>query len=177
MKRHWPQFFAVAVLTSLILLSSACGQSERDRKINRINKLSEPNTMQQLADGTPYEQRFVPNAALEDGRGRINQEQMKQVVLRMNGVQSAEVVMHNNDVLVGIQVDNNGKTKTIEKQTLSSLSWQYPTYNFYVTADEQIRSQLAIIESSAPPHDRSLSLQQDISEIMNTMSQRMAAPR
>ncbi|MEF2247049.1 MULTISPECIES: YhcN/YlaJ family sporulation lipoprotein [unclassified Paenibacillus] len=176
MKRQWAQLYTAAALTSLILLSCACGQTAKNQSINRVKKLSEPNTIQQLADGTPYEQRFAQPKATEDGRGRINQEQMKQVVLRMNGIQAAEVVMHNNDVLVGIQVDNNGKQKMVEKQTLSSLSWQYPTYKFYVTSDDQLRSKLAAFKVAAPGmHAQSVS--QDLGALINAISQSMAAPR
>ena len=176
MKRHWAQLDTAAALTSLILLSSACGQTAKNQSINRVKKLSEPNTIQQLADGTPYEQRFVEPRALEDGRGRINQEQMKQVVLRMNGIQAAEIVMHNNDVLVGIQIDNSGKKKIIEKQTLSSLSWQYPAYKFYVTSDDQLRSRLASFKEAAPGmHAQAAS--QDIGALINAISQSMAVPR
>lgn len=69
---------------------------------------------------------------------RVTPDQLASIAEAAPGVETAVVLMNQNDVAVGIKLDQGSDRGIAEKQVLSALHWQYAEYNYHVTADERL---------------------------------------
>ncbi|MCU6709886.1 YhcN/YlaJ family sporulation lipoprotein [Paenibacillus sp. J5C_2022] len=74
--------------------------------------------------------------------GRVNSSQLATIAEHVSGVHHADVLMYSNDVVVGIHSDNPVNNKLLEQKVYSALKWQYAEYNYYVTADSELRMRI-----------------------------------
>ncbi len=180
MTTRWTRIQLVALLSAALLATGACGKTSSVKNKGDVRPLSEPNTVQQLDNGEPYVQPLTDQSVDEDGdgnRGRIDQPLMKKLVNTLNGVQASEVVIFGRDVLIGVELDNMGKRKINEKQIFSSLTWQYPEYNYYITSNEQYRSQIASLESIIGANKVTEQVRSTIEHLVLAIGKDMAGPR
>lgn len=111
---------------------------------------------------------------LSQTEGRVNGSQLATIAEHVSGIRHADVLMYNNDVVVGIHPDNSGKDKMLEQQVYSALKWQYAEYNYYVTADPDLRNR---IKEAADKHTYTAKgdsgLMNDISWLIQQIDGRM----
>ncbi|MEK3884142.1 YhcN/YlaJ family sporulation lipoprotein [Paenibacillus sp. PL2-23] len=139
MRSKWMVSLSALLLTGA--LAGGCGhydgnRSDSDNEL-RQNKRGEAE-MLSSGDYPPRPADSVRTpGVMESGQGeRINAEQLAHIAEQVPGVERAAVAMNTTDVLVGIEVDNTGKRRILEKQVMSALHWQYPEYRYHVTSDE-----------------------------------------
>jgi len=60
---------------------------------------------------------------------------------KVQGVNRASVVVHNNDCIVGLDT-NNRNVAGIEKSVRNTLEKKYPSYKFHVTSDKKLHTRI-----------------------------------
>ncbi|MCR2807958.1 YhcN/YlaJ family sporulation lipoprotein [Paenibacillus soyae] len=145
---------ALSVLLLSTALVSGCGRNDDgngldDNQANdnhnevRQNALMPNNqTPQGGYRATPDDSVRTPGEGANAHSARINADQLADIAEQVPGVERADIAMNTDDVLVGIEVDNVGKRRIIEKQVTSALHWQYPEYRYHVTSDEALRDKI-----------------------------------
>jgi hypothetical protein len=145
----------ISLAMSVLLLSSAlasgCGNNNDGNRMNDNNNNNELRQnaltpMNEIPPGgypaTPDDSVRPPGAGTNGTAQRINADQLARIAEQVPGVERADIAMNTEDVLVGIEVDNLGKRRIIEKQVTSALLWQYPEYSYHVTSAETLRSKI-----------------------------------
>lgn len=155
MKRQY-QLCGLA-LSALLAVTSGCGAANNEDGVSQNNYRGhsvDPKALSAQDDRPPLSYRTVPDEAGEGQRSRephhrVNDEQLATIAEGVPGVEHAKVLMNDVDVVVGIQVDDTGKRQIVEKQVYSALRWQYPEYNYHVTADDTLFEQIKTADSGA----------------------------
>lgn len=162
---------------AVILAASGCGQATDPNAKVRPNANPHTNGVPQMKyKAVPHDHADRLTGA-ETAYGRVNQEQLTQLVRHMNGVEQAHVVVNDKDVVVGINAgDDVNKASKLEKQVFSSLHWQYPEYNFYVTADGELFNQIKSLEVSRSNGYRAQAVNNDISAIIQAIARSLTRP-
>ncbi|HTG68287.1 MAG TPA: YhcN/YlaJ family sporulation lipoprotein [Candidatus Udaeobacter sp.] len=95
---------------------------------------------------------------------------------KVPGVSKATVVIHKNDAIVGIDVDNTGKKAIIEKQVYAALMGQYPEYNIHVTSDGHIHQKIRSLNVSMTNGHPLKTLANDVAIIIRNIGKTVTAP-
>ncbi|MFD0961700.1 YhcN/YlaJ family sporulation lipoprotein [Paenibacillus chungangensis] len=141
------RWICYAVLTA-VLLGSATGCSGAAGNDYGFERDADGDTIEPYGQlpAKPSDQRTRSRKhgwrPLSQPEGRINGSQLATIAEHVSGVHHADVLMYNNDVVVGIHANDPGKVKMLEQQVYSALKWQYAEYNYYVTADPDLRERI-----------------------------------
>lgn len=132
------------VLGGILAIIGGCSNSGAPDPIERQGEYQERSLRQNAL--TPRGN--VPTEEMGNRRlNRIQSDQLARIVEQVPGVERAQLAMNATDVLVGIEVDNPGKRRIIEKQVFSALIWQYSEYNYHVTSDEKLLEKIKSVNA------------------------------
>lgn len=168
-----------SILSGLVigLLISGCSQSaEQNRPFSHNASPLPENIAQMEYNAVPHDGEKSYGRYEESSRGRVDLGQLTQLVSRMSEVNQAHVVMNNTDVVIGIDVTNPGKAGLIEKQVYSQLKWQYPEYNFHVTADRMLYEKIQTASANKTKGYQAQSLNNEIDAIVRDIARTVIRP-
>ncbi|REK74516.1 YhcN/YlaJ family sporulation lipoprotein [Paenibacillus paeoniae] len=164
---------SIVILSSALVLGGGCGNEpddytnrERNVKQNAIKPL---NRITSDGKATPDDGARAPIAETNPKQNRINHDQLAHIAESVPGVESAIAVMNDTDVLVGLQIENIGKRKMIEKQVTSALNWQYPEYRYHITANDELRERIRSVSARVQNGYHAQMLNQDIGILADTI--------
>lgn len=174
----------VSLMVVVLGLSmSACGQGytakeNAVRVKNRIESKSMPyrdnitdnrvNTFDNRMDTLDYRGNLAnPSRSAKQLANRAD---------KVPGVSKATVVIHKNDAIVGLDVDNTGKKAIIEKQVYAALKGQYPEYNIHVTSEGRIHQKIKSLNVSMTNGHPLKTLANDVAIIIRNIGETVTAP-
>jgi hypothetical protein len=94
----------------------------------------------------------------------------------VSGVKMATVVVHNNEAIVGLDIDNKGKKAIIEKQVYAALKGQYPAYNIHVTSDQAMHQKIQKMNAGMSSNHPIKTLANDITMMIRDIGNAVTAP-
>ncbi|MFD0590810.1 YhcN/YlaJ family sporulation lipoprotein [Paenibacillus sp. GCM10027627] len=162
---------AVLLLTGSLMTAGGCSYAK-----NTENNLTTRQHSRGQADMIQVPEEARKHRA--NGELRVTPDQLARIAEQVPGVDKANIVMNDRDVLVGIEVDDIGKRKIIEKQVTSALHWQYAEFDYHVTADETLRNKIISVSSkTAKGHERKDLLNRDIDALAKVIDQSIVKRR
>jgi len=84
---------------------------------------------------------------------RALEEKLARHAKGVKGVDKATVIVHNKDVLVGIDVKHGDNSSTVARQVKRSIERAEKGYNVHVTADKKYHSKIMDMHTSMVPLD------------------------
>lgn len=176
------------VVVSLMVLAlglsmTACGQGymAKEKAIRGKNRLE--SKMMTYRDNVTDNRmnKFDKRMDTMDYRGNLanpsrSAKQLANRADKVPGVNKATVVIHKNDAIVGLDVDNTGKKAIIEKQVYAALKGQYPEYNIHVTSEEKIHQKIRSLNVSMTNGHPLKTLANDVAVIIRNIGGTVTAP-
>jgi hypothetical protein len=94
----------------------------------------------------------------------------------VSGVKKASVVVHNNEAIVGVDIDNTGKKAIIEKQVYAALKGQYPAYNIHVTSDQNMHQKIKSMNGNLTSGHPIKTMANDVAIMIRDIGNAITAP-
>ncbi|WP_141502788.1 YhcN/YlaJ family sporulation lipoprotein [Paenibacillus luteus] len=94
----------------------------------------------------------------------------------VSGVKMATVVVHNNEAIVGLDIDNKGKKAIIEKQVYAALKGQYPAYSIHVTSDHGMHQKIQKMNAGMTGAHPIKTLANDVAIMIRDIGNAVTAP-
>ncbi|MHA6483181.1 YhcN/YlaJ family sporulation lipoprotein [Paenibacillus sp. strain BS8-2] len=169
----WRNIAAMLLLSSALALQTGCG----DRVDNQRSTDLMPNHAANSNASRGIGQLSMRSQT--GGTARVGSEQLIRIAEQVPGVEKAILAMNDNQVVVGIQVDDQGKRKIAEKQVVSQLMWQYPEYDYYVTSNNDLFDRVRTASQNQMKgqyRTRSVTSDKEISSIVDEIAKQSVKP-
>ena len=175
MKKQLKPVFASFMVLAFGFSLAACGQDHTVKQ----NTIRVKNDMNRIGE------RIIPGDNGTAARN-INKmdttnplkgaNQLKNRAELVNGVNKATVVVHKNDAIVGIDVDNPVKKAIIEKQVYAALKGQFPAYNIHVTSDPDMHQKIKSMNVNLTNGHPIKTLANDVALMIRDIGNAISAP-
>ncbi len=169
----WRNVAAMLLLTGALALQTGCGDVNDDRVKTGAMRESQSGNGNQQGIGQ------LGMRSANGGTARVGSDQLIRIAEQVPGVEDAILAMSGNDVVVGIQVDNEGKRRIAEKQVVSQLMWQYPEYDYYVTSDSELYNRVRTAsrnQTTGQYRTKSVASDNEISSIVDAIARKSVKP-
>lgn len=169
----WRNTAALLVLSGVLASQTGCGDITDNLDGAGVEMYSTPEAGKRQGTGQ------VDMKSANGGAARVGSEQLIRIAEQVPGVDHAILAVSGNEVVIGIQVDNQDKSRIAEKQVVSQLMWQYPEYNYYVTADTELFDRVRTAsqnQSAGQYRTRSVTSDNEISSIVDEIARRSVRP-
>lgn len=166
MRTHIRISVAILILSSALVMTGGCGNEQDDhtygKRHMRQNTIKPLNRISSDGKAIPNDGSKSLDHEVNSKRSRISDDQLAHIAESVPGVKSAIVVMNDTDALVGLEIENVGSRKIIEKQVMSALTWQYPEYHYHITASEELRERIKTVSARKTEGYQAQMFNQDI---------------
>lgn len=148
------------------------GTDMTDRRINEMDYRTNndlDNTMQNRMGNSTYNRMHGMNT-------KQSADQLASRARSVSGVKMATVVVHNNEAIVGLDIDNKGKKAIIEKQVYAALKGQYPAYNIHITSDQAMHQKIQKMNAGMSSNHPIKTLANDVTMMIRDIGNAVTAP-
>ncbi|WP_139996469.1 YhcN/YlaJ family sporulation lipoprotein [Paenibacillus paridis] len=136
---------------------------------NMNNGTGIDNTMENRMGNSTYNRMHGMNT-------KQSADQLASRARSVSGVKMATVVVHNNEAIVGLDIDNKGKKAIIEKQVYAALKGQYPAYNIHVTSDHAMHQKIQKMNAGMSSNHPIKTLANDVTMMIRDIGNAVTAP-
>lgn len=169
----WRNVAATLILSGALALQTGCGDGRDSR--------DESGAMREAKEGTGNRQGIgqLSMRSEDGGVARVGSDQLIRIAEQVPGVEDAILAISGKDVVVGIQVANEGTKRIAEKQVVSQLMWQYPEYDYYVTADSELYNRVRTAsqnQTTGQYRIKSVASDNEISSIVDAIARKSFRP-
>lgn len=116
------------------------------------------------------------------GNNRQNMDQsnvanrMQRAAERVNGVNDANVVVHRNNAIVGIDTNGEGDTNMIENRVQQAVRNVSTNHRVHVTSDEDLNNRIQQLDTGMQNGNPARDMTQDAGQIIRDIGNNVTAP-
>lgn len=183
--------------TALALTVTACGTDRNNNELGRQADGMRTQSTQQGSNVVGKNQNADHNNNMLNDRGMVNDpgmindrgvindrdgnEQHRKLleqVRKVNGVQDATVFVSGDDIVVGLDVQDNNNGAVVEKRVKQALQKTHPGYNVHVTSDHGMHNRIREIQGQMMPMDGQpiRNMANDVADLLEDMGRAVTEP-
>lgn len=179
----------IAIGATLALSLTGCGKemnySKKDvnRHMNGVTSQSTRHPGDVIGQNANRGDVMGQNANRNDGTLNAKDtnkqhEMMLKHVRKVNGVNDATVFVNGNDIVVGLDLDNNAKRAEVEQNVTKALQEANAGYTVHVTSDASMHDRIRQIKGQMVPMDGHpiRNMAEDITVLLEDMGRMVTEP-
>ncbi|MFS0723199.1 YhcN/YlaJ family sporulation lipoprotein [Paenibacillus sp. 1P07SE] len=185
MKHRFTWAITSLTLAAALVLPGCTQQNTTDNPANNVQQQARrtQEDIRELGQDVGRELGMQPN---NEGRGNGEQtavdmqkaEQIAAAAQRVPGVTRATAIVHNNDIIVGLDIEGNDQKRTshTEQQVKKMIQKQHENYKVHVTTDRNLHGKIQTLQGNAMNGGPIEEFTHDVGMIVRDIANAVAAP-